>query len=126
MFSPSLLICYIKDWFSKSWFKRIVTDGWLTQGQQIATPPNLLKMFICCYVCRRTMPSWCVMMSAEDSRRRGHLGCKCGSMQVRPVRLSCWNSFWWFAIRGWLIRKVILKKNYNWDPRIVGLEYDLK
>jgi hypothetical protein len=115
----------IQLWFESSWVKKYLTDGWITQGPQIATPPNLLRMFICCYACRRTMPAWSVMMTAEESRKRGYLGCRCGSMQVRPARLRCFNSFYWFAIRGWLIRKIILKKQYNWDPRIVGLEKDL-
>lgn len=111
-------------WFESSWFKKYITDGWITTGPQIATPSNLIRVFVCCNQCGRTLPGWVVMMSPAEVKARGFIGCKCGSMYLRPSRISAFKSFYWFAVRGWLIRKILLNRN-NWDPRIVGMSKDL-
>lgn len=101
------------------WVRKWILDGWLTTGPQIATPPGITKMFCRCHECRRVWPHWYSNMTREEFRTqsRTHLGCPCGSLKLAPCYLPAYLSVWWFVVRGYLVRKVLLKKRV-WDPRI--------
>lgn len=111
-------------WFEQSWLKKYVTDGWLTEGHQISCPPNQGRAFARCEKCHGIFPHWWASMTAAESRQRGFLGCRCGGMKLSPARIPAWESIWWFCIRGWLVRHVILRKRL-WDPRIVVMVNDI-
>lgn len=106
-----------------AWIKRWLLDGWVTQGPQVATLPGHVKCFTVCTQCRRVFPHWLASMKAAEAKKRGFLGCKCGGLRIQPQMLPTYQSIWWFVIRGWLIRKVLLKKD-RWDPRMVILEHE--
>jgi hypothetical protein len=109
-----------------SWFKRVVLDGWITEGPQIATPPGLLKMFCRCHGCSRVWPHWWSELTAEEfkAQKRRTLGCPCGSLKLAPCYLPTWQSVWWFCLRGWLWRKVIRQQRV-WDPRMPVMMTDV-
>jgi hypothetical protein len=107
-----------------AFLKKWITDGWLTEGPQIGCPPNQLRTFAVCLTCKRVFPHWDASMTAAEAQARGFLGCRCGGMKMQPVIIPAWQSVWWFVIRGWLIRHVLLRKRL-WDPRIVALEREL-
>lgn len=101
--------------FVKKW----LLDGWLTEGPQIAVDAGHVKMFARCHKCRRVWPHWWSNCTAEEfkAEKRRRLGCPCGSLQLSPCILPAWQSVWWFVVRGWLIRKVVLHARM-WDPRM--------
>jgi hypothetical protein len=109
----------------REWFKRIVLDGWLTEGPQIATPPGLVKTFARCHACKRVWPHWWSNITAEEfkSAKIRSLGCKCGSNKLAPSMLPAWQSVWWFVVRGWFWRKVVRKQRV-WDPRMPIMDGD--
>lgn len=109
----------------RAWFKKWVSDGLWTRGPQIGCPPNQVRVFIRCVKCQRVFPHWLASMKADEVKKRGRIGCDCGSMQVSPSIIPSWQAFYWFVVRGWLIRHVLLKKPI-WDPRMVALEHDLR
>ena len=123
MFVESVTTTPIKTWPWVAFLKRWVTDGWLTQGPQIGCPPGQVRAFAICLVCQRVFPHWHASMTAAEAKARGFIGCKCGGMKIQPIRLPAWKSLYWFILRGWLIRKVLLKKE-RWDPRMPVLEHD--
>lgn len=102
-------------------FLKFITDGWLTSGEQVACLPGQIKVFTRCIACGRVFPHWQANMTAAEARKRGRIGCACGGLRIQPVILPGWQSVWWFCIRGWLIRKVILRCRL-WDPRMVVAE----
>lgn len=106
-----------------AFLKKWVTDGWLTTGPQIGCPPHQVRAFAVCIMCHRVFPHWLACMTAEEARKRGYIGCTCRGMKIQPVILPAWQSVWWFVVRGWLIRRVLLRKA-RWDPRMPVLEYD--
>jgi hypothetical protein len=40
------------------------------------------------------------------------------------MRIPSWQAAWWFFVRGWLVRKVILRARL-WDPRMPVLFRDM-
>lgn len=62
-------------------------------------------------------------MTRQEVKARGRIGCTCGGIRIQPTRLRIHKSVWWFFVRGWLIRKVLLRK-HNWDPRVPVLIHD--
>lgn len=112
--AESPLVRFVKKW---------ITDGWLTTGPQIGCPAHQVRAFAICLVCQRVFPHWHASMTAAEAKARGFLGCKCGGMKIQPIRLPAWQSLYWFIVRGWLIRKVLLNKE-RWDPRMPVLEHD--
>lgn len=111
-------------WFETSWIKKYLTDGWLTNGHQVACLPNHVRAFALCEKCRSVFPLWLATMTAAEAKSRGFLGCKCGGMKLSPAIIPTWQSIWWFCIRGWLVRHVVLRKRI-WDPRIVVMVEDI-
>lgn len=111
-------------WFEQSWIKTYLTDGWLTNGDQIACPKNLGKAFARCEKCKAIFPNWDACMTAAESRKRGFVGCRCGGMRLSPARIPAWESVWWFCVRGWAVRHLLMKKRV-WDPRITVLVHDM-
>ena len=109
----------------KAWWKKWVTDGWLTAGEQIAARPGQALMFARCISCGRVYPHWLASMTADEVKQRGRVGCLCGGLRIQPCLLPAWQSVWWFVVRGWLWRKVITRARL-WDPRMVILERDWK
>lgn len=73
--------------------------------------------FARCMGCGAVYPHWHASMSAAEVKKRGFVGCRCGNLKIQPSYLPAWRSFYWFVIRGWLIRKVVLRKS-RWDPRL--------
>lgn len=113
----TVIIAFLRKW---------ITDGWLTQGEQIGCLPGQVRVFMRCVECQAVYPHWFATMTAAEVKRRGKLGCdRCGGLRLTPTRLSAWRSFYWFAIRGWLIRHVMLKRRI-WDPRMVAMERELR
>lgn len=108
-----------------AWFKKWFLDGWITDGPQIACPPGEVRAFAECYHCRHVYPHWYASMTAAEAKARGFIGCAhCRGLRIQPVMIEPWRAFYWFAIRGWLIRKVLLKARL-WDPRMPVLWQDL-
>lgn len=105
--------------FLKKW----LTDGWLTTGPQIGCPTGQVRAFAICLACHKVFPHWIASMTGAEAKARGFIGCPCGGMKLQPIILPAWKSVWWFVIRGWLIRRVILRKQ-RWDPRMPVLEHD--
>ena len=64
------------------------------------------------------------MTHAEVRKRNGRIGCFCGGLRIQPIRIRAYKSVWWMFVRGWLIRKIILREQ-NWDPRITVLMKDM-
>ena len=108
----------------KAFVKTWITDGWLTVGDQVACPPGQARMFTRCLQCGGVFPHWWASMTAAEVKKRGKIGCRCGGLRIQPCLIPAWQSFYWFVIRGWLIRKVLLRARM-WDPRMVVLEKDL-
>jgi len=106
-------------------FKTIVTDGWITKGPQIHCEPGQIRVFMRCVGCNGVYPQWWASMTAAEIKKRGFIGCKCGSLRLSPTILPSWKALWWFAIRGWFVRWFILRIP-QWDPRMVALEKDLR
>jgi hypothetical protein len=121
----SLTPAQIKTWPVVTFLKKWITDGWLTHGPQIGCPANQVRSFACCVTCGRVFPHWWATMTAAEAKQRGYLGCRCGSVRLQPVYIATWKSVWWFCVRGWLIRKVMLRKRV-WDPRLPILEKDMQ
>lgn len=76
-------------------------------------------------------------MTAAEVKARGRLGCDhCGGLRLTPTLLPSWRAFYWYVIRGWLVRyalplaigKVYAKVQPKrvWDPRIVAMETDIR
>ena len=108
----------------KAWFKTFVSDGLWTSGPQIAMPKGVqAMMFARCIQCHAIFPHWLASMTAAEVKARGKIGCSCGGLRIQPCIIPSWQAFYWFAIRGWLIRKVILRAR-SWDPRMVVMESD--
>lgn len=107
----------------RAWVKTWITDGWLTSGEQVHCEPGQARMFTRCIACGRIFPHWWANMTAAEAKRRGKMGCACGSIRIQPVIIPAWKSVWWFVFRGWLWRKVITRQRV-WDPRMVVLERD--
>ena len=107
-----------------TFLKRWVTDGWLTEGPQIGCPATQVRAFATCHTCGRVFPHWHATMTAKEAKARGFVGCACGSMKIQPGLIPAWQSAWWFIVRGWLIRKVLLRKR-TWVPRLPILEREL-
>lgn len=74
--------------------------------------------FMVCNKCNRLVPHWRYCLTAEEYRAEGALGCRCGSIQVRPAIVPEWQALWWLLVRGLLIRRVLQQKAH-WDPRSV-------
>lgn len=72
------------------------------------------RIFVRCKECRRVVPSWNLMRLKGDTDR---VGCKCGSLEVKPRNIGKPLGMWWYFVRGLLVRKLILRKG-NYDPRI--------
>ena len=106
------------------WFKKWFLDGWLTTGHQVACSPGQIRAFTMCLTCNRVFPHWLASMTASEAKRRGKIGCACGGMKIQPVILPWYKSVWWFLVRGWLIRKLILRKRL-WDPRLPVLHKEM-
>ena len=109
-----------------AWFKKWFLDGWLTEGPQFHTPPELHKSFARCHGCGAIWPHWWSNVTAEEFKtgKPRPIGCqKCGNSRLFPCLIPAWKSVWWFFVRGMLIRKVILKKRL-WDPRIPVMQRD--
>jgi hypothetical protein len=108
----------------KAFFKTWVTDGWLTTGAQVACPPGQARMFTRCLQCGGVFPHWWASMTVEEIKQRGgKIGCRCGGIRIQPCLIPAWQSIYWFVVKGWLIRKVLLRARV-WDPRMVVLERD--
>lgn len=87
----------------------------LTDKVVIGTASNEVgRIFVRCYDCRRVVPAWNLLKQKGDG---GRSGCKCGSNQVKPRNIGKPLGYWWYFVRGILIRKLILRKS-NYDPRI--------
>ncbi len=108
----------------RAFFKKWITDGWLTTGPQIGCPENQIRVFMRCVQCQRVFPHWWASMTAAEVKKRGKLGCRCGSLRVSPAIIPSWQSFYWYVIRGWFIRHVLFQER-TWDPRMVAMERDL-
>ena len=108
---------------AKAWFKKWVTDGWLTVGEQVGCEPGQARMFTRCIQCGRVFPHWWASMTVAEAKKRGRIGCSCGGLRIQPCLIPTWQSVYWFVVRGWLIRKVILRARL-WDPRMVVMEKD--
>src|SRR5688572_18125666 len=106
-----------------AWFKKWVLDGWITEGPQVACPPDQVRAFARCLQCRRVFPHWWAYMKAEEAKKRGKIGCPCGGMKLQPCIIPAWQAVWWFVVRGVVVRKLVLRKS-NWDPRIPVLFHD--
>jgi hypothetical protein len=74
-------------------------------------------LFMACDKCGRIVPHWRYCMTAAEVKAAGgHVGCWCGAITVRPSRIPEWKAAWWVLVRGYLIRKVLQRKQH-WDPR---------
>jgi hypothetical protein len=72
------------------------------------------RVFIACEKCGRVVPHWRVIRLATERHR---IGCRCGHLSCRYIRIPEWQAAWWVLVRGYLIRKFILRKRV-FDPRI--------
>ena len=75
-------------------------------------------MFMTCEKCHALVPHWRYCVTAEEYKAHGIIGCRCGSMHVRPSIIPEWKAAYWVLVRGYLIRKLVQRKA-NWDPRSV-------
>jgi|SRR6185436_7050272 len=108
-----------------AWFKRIFLDGVVTTGEQHGCRPGQIRAFIVCTVCGRVLPHWVLSMTAAEAKERGYLGCKCGNMRVQPRMISSFSAFWWYCVRGIVVRKWIFRKRL-FDPRMPILEKEVR
>lgn len=108
-----------------AWFKRWFLDGWITTGPQIFCDPGETRVFTKCISCGRTFPHWLASMKAAEAKKRGYIGCKCGSLRIQPTILPSWLAFWWLFIRGLLIRRALMRSRL-WDPRMPLMYGEMK
>jgi len=107
------------------WFRRWFLDGWITTGPQLWTTPGETRVFTRCIGCGRIYPHWLASMKAEEVKRRGYIGCRCGGIRIQPVMIPGWQATWWMLVRGWFIRRLLFRERL-WDPRMPLLYEDLK
>lgn len=81
-----------------------------SSGVAFATP-GVLRVFLRCMGCGRTMPHYHVYA------KKGHGQCRCGGSMYRPTTLPEWQAAWWLLVVGWLWRKTIQRRP-DWDPRM--------
>lgn len=88
---------------------------WLSRDYVLWTTPDVRRYFLRCASCGRTVPLWrCLSVRPEKGQI---VGCKCGGQDVKPSQVSTLSAAYWLLIRGYLIRKLILRK-HEWEPRI--------
>lgn len=78
-----------------------------------------------CDSCKRVVPHWDTSMTEKEAKARGFIGCKCGNIRMRPSIIPWYQSAWWMLVRGWLLRKHLLRKRL-WDPRVPILFKELE
>jgi hypothetical protein len=73
------------------------------------------RNFIICDLCRRVVPAWQLVIAKP---KRGQvIGCRCGSVKVRPAIVPWWVSSWWFFVVGLFWRRLVCWRR-EWDPRL--------
>lgn len=87
---------------------------WWRDDHVLFTEPGVGRMFATCTSCGRVMPHYRAVYSRGE---RSGIGCTCGSLKFSPANIPIWQQMWWLLIRGWLVRKVVLRK-LRWDPRL--------
>jgi hypothetical protein len=86
---------------------------WFWSDKVLWTTPHVARVFMICDKCRQIVPSWrLVGLKLQKS------GCRCGCSKTWAMQIPEWKAAYWLLIRGWLIRKVLLRKTTNWDPRL--------
>jgi hypothetical protein len=93
-------------------FQRLL--AWLRSDAVLFTQPGVGRMFAICLSCSRVMPHYWAVFTAGE---RDGIGCRCGCLKFSPANIALWRQVWWLFVRGWLVRKVILRK-VRWDPRL--------
>lgn len=77
----------------------------------VFTTPGIMRIFLGCTQCGRTVPHYRVY------GRKVAGDCRCGNTSYRPKRLPEWQAAIWVLLVGWVWRKTILKRE-EWDPRM--------
>lgn len=79
----------------------------------IGTTPGVGRLFMRCYDCQRIVPAWQLLKAKPG----GVAGCVCGCTYVKPKTLAWLPASYWLFLRGFVIRKWILRSE-AWDPRV--------
>lgn len=89
--------------------------SWLGDDTVLWTTPGVDRLFCRCLGCGNVFPHYDAVYRAGE---RKTIGCRtCGGVKYSPANFPTLTQAWWLLVRGWLIRKVLLRKD-NWDPRM--------
>jgi len=81
----------------------------------LGASPDVGRVFMVCYECRRVVPAWRLVMS--EAKPGTPIGCRCGSAHVKTATINALASGWWFFVRGLAWRKLV-RRLKEWDPRV--------
>lgn len=97
----------------QAWYDGLGRDP-NTGDRVLFSDPGVGRMFARCLSCGRVMPHYFAVFTAGE---RKSLGCKCGHTKFSPANLPVYQQIWWLFVRGFLVRKLLLRRT-RWDPRL--------
>ena len=85
---------------------------WVWSDVTLWSTPEVRRVFMRCDRCRKVVPLWRMC-----GRLPMRVGCSCGCVKTWAANVPEWKAAYWLLVRGWLIRRVLLRREV-WDPRM--------